>query len=345
LELFDATNGFFETENLCERLAIMSGKKVYVLPDGRVRVREVPGAISVDVKEWGPGILSYSSSSDMATAPRIYQQNQSQTGEKYASASVADKKANQRIWNKYIITRTLFATGHFTILTYTICDQINNYPNAKFLIWFCYLTHWSLVVNCVHQAKGLIKVHNLRSKQASDKARLIAVFAEKYEPIRSIAFTLSTVVTVLYWSLDGGAPINLLSHGLPALLYLLETVGNNLSFRHKKLRNYVGSAAIGFAYLIFNVIYTCAGGTDETGNHYLYKALRWLDEPGVAVGYSIAGLVAIPVIHKVLGVGVNRINGFFYSTTRTSVLPKPSETTPLAAATDSESYDATFGGS
>ena len=67
------------------------------------------------------------------------------------------------------------------------------------------------------------------------------------------------------------------------------------------------SLPIPFTYLIFNIIYWAANGTDHNGDHWVYPVLKWGEEPGQAVLTMMMAVVALPVIHVVfLGITKGR---------------------------------------
>ena len=57
------------------------------------------------------------------------------------------------------------------------------------------------------------------------------------------------------------------------------------------------SLPIPFIYLIFNLIYWAAGGTNNDGDDWVYPVLKWGEEPGMAVLVMFMAVVALPVIH------------------------------------------------
>ena len=59
------------------------------------------------------------------------------------------------------------------------------------------------------------------------------------------------------------------------------------------------SLPIPFIYLICNIIYWAAGGTNSDGDDWIYPVLKWGEEPGFAVLVMMMAVVALPVIHMV----------------------------------------------
>ena len=189
-----------------------------------------------------------------------------------------DNRKAKKKYAIYITRAVLFPFFHWGILAYSIAEEIQRFPGPRGLTWCGYLSHWSLVINAFHQMMEALPLRQLFRMSADErqrhlpKWRTFTDYDQKYEPLRNTAFTLSTVVTGLFWALDYHADkngpwyTNILPHGLPALFYFIDILMNNLAFFYGKFFDrHVGyGPLVGFIYLIFNAIYTASNGTNGT---------------------------------------------------------------------------------
>ena len=57
------------------------------------------------------------------------------------------------------------------------------------------------------------------------------------------------------------------------------------------------SSLYGLIYIAFSVVYVYAGGTDPSGNHYVYPILNFIDNPGMAAATTVvAMLIGAPIL-------------------------------------------------
>ena len=94
--------------------------------------------------------------------------------------------------------------------------------------------------------------------------------------IYTIAANVGVMLSIGYWTvIYDGEPIgvrNVSKHILNAVLMLVETVVSSVPVR---LYHTVYAMIFSALYIAFTAIYWAAGGTDEKGNSYVYKALDW----------------------------------------------------------------------
>lgn len=100
----------------------------------------------------------------------------------------------------------------------------------------------------------------------------------------TIASVTSVVITITYWSaVYPGVEIDGLivnQHILSAAFMLIEVIISNIPIR---LLHFIYSHVFSSIYVLFTVIYWGAGGTNEKGQHYIYKVLNYEDKAGQAI--------------------------------------------------------------
>eukprot|EP00405_Crypthecodinium_cohnii_P011740 CAMPEP_0206428790 /NCGR_PEP_ID=MMETSP0324_2-20121206/5870_1 /ASSEMBLY_ACC=CAM_ASM_000836 /TAXON_ID=2866 /ORGANISM="Crypthecodinium cohnii, Strain Seligo" /LENGTH=194 /DNA_ID=CAMNT_0053894377 /DNA_START=239 /DNA_END=823 /DNA_ORIENTATION=+ len=120
--------------------------------------------------------------------------------------------------------------------------------------------------------------------------------------MQSIVGVLSTVVTLLYWTLvySPGSDFTIVSvlvHGFSMVMMIVDIL---ICRQTMKIRDIWAPLSFAAAYIIFSLIFFAAGGTDSEGNPYIYSALDW-NYPGSALVVALgAVLVACPILYVVL---------------------------------------------
>ena len=74
-------------------------------------------------------------------------------------------------------------------------------------------------------------------------------------------------------------------------------IDQTISRRRWHLLKFWSSLPIPFIYLIFNIIYWAAKGTNRDGEDWVYPVLKWGENPGGAVLTMVMVTFALPVIH------------------------------------------------
>merc|ERR1719369_101598 len=114
-----------------------------------------------------------------------------------------------------------------------------------------------------------------------------------------MAYTMAVFITFMYWTLlfhwdSPPSYSNLFVHLFQGMFAILDQMITNRPWHLFKAWS---SIPIPLVYLIFNIIYWAAGGTNNDGNDWVYPVLKWGEEPGFAVLVMFMAVVALPVIH------------------------------------------------
>jgi len=198
-----------------------------------------------------------------------------------------------KVW--YVVYKVVFCLYFLSSIIYTwvLDHQVNsNTSNSwKYIIW---MTHWGICLIC-----GALCLETVIT---------ITIFLGKNLPARLLLFswalttmtyTMAVFITFMYWTLlfhwdSLPSYVNLFVHAFQGVFALLDQMMTNRPWHLFKAWS---SLPIPFIYLIFNIIYWAAGGTNNDGDDWVYPVLKWGEEPGMAVLVMFMAVVALPVIH------------------------------------------------
>jgi len=188
---------------------------------------------------------------------------------------------NVRGW--FVFYKILTAVYFLSSIIYTWSVESHGW---KYLI---YMTSWGIcLLNFAVIFETIVVVLNYLNVSLSSKTYKVSWLSSH------LFYTNAVFITVLYWSLlyDGGphpSYKNLYIHGLQGLFVVIDQFISNRQWHFEKVWTCFPTPVV---YVIFNVIYWAAGGTDPYGNAYIYDVLDWSDHPGDA-GITIAMAAAI----------------------------------------------------
>jgi len=179
--------------------------------------------------------------------------------------------------------------------------------------YWIYLTNWSFVLMIISYIYNtvLVSVRFVKEHRGSPK-----VFNRWYErdhvstmiswALSSVANSIAICVTVIFWvalyhkgdDADWSALEkfnNFDVHLLQTVISLIDVPLSSRPWRYAHI--YIGFI-YGFTYLGFQLIYILGfDGTDSGGNEWIYPILDWKEEPGIAVGWSVAFIVLMLISH------------------------------------------------
>jgi len=194
-----------------------------------------------------------------------------------------------RFW--YLLYRILVTLYFWSSIIYTWVDTKDQ---EKYLI---YMTNWGIcLINVTTLFETIISIClyvNWNVSISIKKVNCIMCY---------MSYSLAVFITILYWSLlyDGGphpSYINLYVHGLQGLFVVVDLLVSNKKWYIEKMWTAFPVPAV---YVIFNVIYWAAGGTDPFGNPYVYSVLDWGNDPEEAVIVLALGIAILPFLHTAL---------------------------------------------
>jgi len=120
----------------------------------------------------------------------------------------------------------------------------------------------------------------------------------------TVSHALAVAITIAYWTcLYPFEPhstsvetnfININQHGVQGLVSVLDTL---ISGHPKRLAHVWAPALLGLAYLVFNVAYTLTGGTDPSGNHWIYPITDWLGAPVTSSLFAVGIFLMLFLVH------------------------------------------------
>lgn len=196
---------------------------------------------------------------------------------------------NVRVW--FIVYRILTTMYFLASLIFTWTDEKHGWKYLIFMTsWGICLLNFSIILETV-----VVVLNYL------DVSLNVRIF--KVSWLCSTLFSTNAVfITILYWSLlyDGGphpSYKDLYVHGLQGLFVVIDQFISNRQWHLEKIWTCLPTPVV---YVIFNVIYWAAGGTDPYGNSYIYDVLDWSDDPGGAAITIVMAAGILPLIHIVL---------------------------------------------
>lgn len=191
----------------------------------------------------------------------------------------------------YLLYRILVTLYFWSSIIYTWVETTDK---EKYLI---YMTNWGIcLINFTTLFETIIIICLYLNCNISVSIRKVCcIFCY-------MSYTLAVFITILYWSLlyNGGSHpsyINLYVHGLQGLFVVIDLLISNKKWYFEKIWTAFPAPAI---YVIFNVIYWAAGGTDPYGNPYVYSVLDWENDPEEAAIVLALGVALVPVIFAAL---------------------------------------------
>eukprot|EP00117_Sycon_ciliatum_P033604 scpid74516/ scgid25829/ Protein rolling stone len=205
-----------------------------------------------------------------------------------------------------LVVHVIFAAFTSGVIIFSGIDEVGG-PK-----WFIYLTNWGYL-SIVLSSIGFVAVcvHRLRLRQSLVRLQTSSEELEQslsawrwFHSAQQITFTialdLGIVITGLYWSLlePKGSFLDISTHALNAAMTILQ-----LCLSHFKLNllHTVYPVGVAATYLIVSYVYTVLGGTNTTGQAYVYAPLDWKNKPGSAAALAVpAALVAVPLVHFIV---------------------------------------------
>jgi hypothetical protein len=106
--------------------------------------------------------------------------------------------------------------------------------------------------------------------------------------IFNIAGCNAIVITCLYWSLLSSGATNVIDiskHLLNSILIINEVMISSIPVR---ILHLVYSMVLGSLYFVFTIIYWSVGGTDTSGEPYVYSYIDYGSHPGIAVAMFLS---------------------------------------------------------
>ncbi|XP_071498431.1 protein rolling stone-like [Diadema antillarum] len=196
--------------------------------------------------------------------------------------------------------RTVVAGYFFSFLIYFLVYAGGGGYGAKVLI---YLTDWTFIEVTLYFCVSFINVFidyitDRRRGADSQVNQSGGKFRYQLEWLLfNISINVCIIVTLVYWPIlrpqipknqEIPLHIDISIHLLPCILCLVDLF---LTKVHLRFVHVLYPALYLFAYLLFAVIYWAAGGTDPSGNRYIYPIIDFGGNPGIAVA-TVFGVAA-----------------------------------------------------
>lgn len=164
---------------------------------------------------------------------------------------------------------------------------------ACIVVWFFYLTDWSLVLQVVYLA--LATLTTVRAEERQDRAPWYARWSFG---LRGVVLPLSFWVTVGYWSalpskVRATSPI---THGVNFLVMVADAWLSNMPYF---LVHGLFFWGVMVAYTLFTVIHYLLGAGNCRGGKYIYAQVRWDRELATTIYSLLLNLVVVPLVNFV----------------------------------------------
>ncbi|XP_064637767.1 protein rolling stone-like [Lineus longissimus] len=167
--------------------------------------------------------------------------------------------------------------------------------SGKYLV--IYLTNWTLILTTTSILLSFFVTLFTKTGHLGKKWSRFIAFTWV---IHNAAALSSTTITILYWALLYQGPtvhwLNVVAHGLNALYFCLDVWLGKIPVRWYHFYHGVVYVLI---YVIFAAIYLVSGGTNQQGQRIIYPVIDFLNEPGMATGFSVAVLFIGAVVWTV----------------------------------------------
>ncbi|XP_071498441.1 protein rolling stone-like [Diadema antillarum] len=188
--------------------------------------------------------------------------------------------------------RTVVAGYFFSFLIYILVDAGGDGYGAKVLIYLTILTFIEVTlyfcVSFVNVFMDYITDHrrgaDLQVNRCGGKFRYQLQWL-----LFNISVNVCIIVILVWWpilrpkvpkSQEIPLHIDISIHLLPCIICLVDLF---LTKVHLRFVHVLYPALYLFAYLLFTVIYWAAGGTDPSGNRFIYPTIDFGGNPGIAV--------------------------------------------------------------
>ncbi|KAK7009632.1 protein rolling stone [Biomphalaria glabrata] len=117
--------------------------------------------------------------------------------------------------------------------------------------------------------------------------------------LQNISNVSSLLVTVMFWALvytgNSQTYVSINSHIMNSVLVLCDIM---ISRAPCRLQHLYIPLSFNVSYVLFTFIYWIAGGTNNQGQHYIYKMLDYTQAPGkAAVTITLVCLIALPLAY------------------------------------------------
>lgn len=202
---------------------------------------------------------------------------------------------------RYLIYRALLATYFsfvfvLSLITADECGQLSFYA--------VYLTNWNVVINAVTSLFGavLVAFYYKRRIRFDDETKVMPMSFKVYWLLSLLSICVSISLSAVYWPLiydgrDQGVN-DALTHAGNAIFWFIDlfVIAHPPRFGH-----FVYPLGFGIFYAyVFSLPYTLLGGTDRDGNNYIYSVIDFTGKTGRALGFSLAIIVFLTIMHFVL---------------------------------------------
>jgi len=202
-----------------------------------------------------------------------------------------------RVSLPYICYRAALAL--FFGVTYAVLWIMSVYPSK----WLIYLTNQGLLLLVLHYTLDLLLSLRLFLKQRSTHIRFerpgMRVLDKLSWILANASSSIALMITIFFWIFlfDGENTFdNTFLHLLNSVSVLVDLI---IIARPTRLAHMIHPILFGLFYLIFSVSYWAAGGTDPSGNDWIYPMVDW-DNPGLATGVAFGCIAGVMGIHSVI---------------------------------------------
>jgi len=207
------------------------------------------------------------------------------------------------IW--YLIYQLVMCLFLLSNVIWTWIKQTERPPDERWK-YLIYLTNWGIcTLNVCVLLETCLTIYIYLHLSSGDKKDKLSGGMDRLLHF-SWGFTYSTfsvavVITLLYWTLlgqdDEVTYHNLYVHAFQSVYTVVDQC---VTDRPWEPGHWWIAPLLPLAYIIFNVIYWAAGGTNEHGEDFVYPVLDWSKDPGQATGLVFGAFLLIIGIHYLM---------------------------------------------
>ncbi|XP_047526190.1 protein rolling stone-like [Pieris napi] len=169
--------------------------------------------------------------------------------------------------------------------------------------WFIYLTHWGLVMMVLATGFGVGISARCYFYGPIGTQFSLPWYVKTYWVLYNVSIPLAFLITVFYWTLlyeegveeEVSPGLDIAIHGINSLIMFLFLLGSS----HKtRIVHVVHPIIFSCIYVVFNLIYYIANGTNPLGDPYIYPVVYW-GNPGIAILVIFITLLLLISLHFV----------------------------------------------
>ncbi|XP_046569548.1 protein rolling stone-like [Haliotis rubra] len=209
----------------------------------------------------------------------------------------------------YLIWRLIWAVYHVSAISISgFLTQFYATREENRIKWFIFLTNWCyLILTCSAILDLIVSVHFYVNKQSFLKGAEAPMpwYCKVLWVQATISNAIGIEISLVYWlllhdfsnSFNGYRILPFLTHGMNVIYILLNLMVTAMPVR---LLHFYQPAVFGIVYVLFSVVYTVCGGSNDLDEPYIYSILDWNNSATFAAILTSGAVVGAMFVHVVI---------------------------------------------